>query len=131
MGPVDHQAAVIPQYHVVIRPHRAQLAGGGVSTLEHQHHMALGGDDLDLKTNVSIENSELKAEESITVDALTGDAGYNPDGEPVASVDKEVTIKYYSRYGSTKNITQVVFNKIILNYNEVAVRQTTRIEIEL
>ena len=44
---------------------------------------------------------------------------------------KEVTIKYYSRYGSTKNITQVVFNKIILNYNEVAVRQTTRIEIEL
>ena len=50
-------------------------------------------DDLDLKTNVSIENSELKAEESITVDALTGDAGYNPDGEPVASVDKEVTIK--------------------------------------
>lgn len=50
-------------------------------------------DDLDLKTNVSIENSELKAEESITVDALTGDAGYNPDGEPVASIDKEVTIK--------------------------------------
>ena len=50
-------------------------------------------DDLDLKTNVSIENSELKAEKSITVDALTGDAGYNPDGEPVASVDKEVTIK--------------------------------------
>ena len=44
---------------------------------------------------------------------------------------KEVTIKYYSRYGSTKNITQVVFNKIILNYNEVAVRQTTRIEIGL
>lgn len=44
---------------------------------------------------------------------------------------KEVTIKYYSRYGSIKNITQVVFNKIILNYNEVAVRQTTRIEIEL
>ena len=44
---------------------------------------------------------------------------------------KEVTIKYYSRYGSTKNITQVVFNKIILNYNEVAIRQTTRIEIEL
>ena len=44
---------------------------------------------------------------------------------------KEVTIKYYSRYGSTKNITQVVFNKIILNYNEVVVRQTTRIEIEL
>ena len=35
---------------------------------------------------------------------------------------KEITIKYYSRYGSTKNITQVVFNKIILNYNEVAVR---------
>lgn len=50
-------------------------------------------DDLDLKTNVSIENSKLKAEESITVDALTGDEGYNPDGEPVASVDKEVTIK--------------------------------------
>ena len=50
-------------------------------------------DDLDLKTNVSIENSKLKAEESITVDALTGDPGYNPDGEPVASVDKEVTIK--------------------------------------
>lgn len=50
-------------------------------------------DDLDLKTNVSIEKSKLKAEESITVDALTGDAGYNPDGEPVASVDKEVTIK--------------------------------------
>ena len=44
---------------------------------------------------------------------------------------KEITIKYYSRYGSTKNITQVVFNKIILNYNEVAVKQTTRIEIEL
>lgn len=50
-------------------------------------------DDLDLKTNVSIEKSELKAEKSITVDALTGDEGYNPDGEPVASVDKEVTIK--------------------------------------
>ena len=50
-------------------------------------------DDLDLKTNVSIEKSKLNAEESITVDALTGDAGYNPDGEPVASVDKEVTIK--------------------------------------
>ena len=30
---------------------------------------------------------------------------------------KEITIKYYSRYGSTKNITQVVFNKIILNYD--------------
>lgn len=44
---------------------------------------------------------------------------------------KEVTIKYYSRYGSTKNITQVVFSRIILNYNEAAVRQTTRIEIEL
>ena len=44
---------------------------------------------------------------------------------------KEITIKYYSRYGSTKNITQVVFNKIILNYNEVAVKQTSRIEIEL
>ena len=44
---------------------------------------------------------------------------------------KEITIKYYSRYGSTKNITQVVFNKIILNCNEVAVKQTTRIEIEL
>lgn len=50
-------------------------------------------DDLDLKTNVSIENSKLNAEESITVDALTGDPGYNPDGEPLASVDKEVTIK--------------------------------------
>lgn len=50
-------------------------------------------DDLDLKTNVSIEKSKLNAEESITVDALTGDAGYNPDGEPLASVDKEVTIK--------------------------------------
>lgn len=44
---------------------------------------------------------------------------------------KEITIKYYSRYGSTKNITQIVFNKVILNYNEVAVRQTTRIEIGL
>ena len=44
---------------------------------------------------------------------------------------KEITIKYYSRYGSTKNINKVVFNKIILNYNEVAVRKTTRIEIEL
>ena len=44
---------------------------------------------------------------------------------------KEITIKYYNRYGSTKNISRVVFNKIILNYNEAAVKQTASIEIEI
>lgn len=53
----------------------------------------LAEDDMDLTANVELANSTLNAEESITVNALTGDAGYNPDGEPLASVDKEVTIK--------------------------------------
>lgn len=44
---------------------------------------------------------------------------------------KELTIKYYNRYGTTKKISKIVFNKVILNYNEVAVRETTRIEIGL
>lgn len=44
---------------------------------------------------------------------------------------KDVTIKYYSRYGTTKTITQIIFNKVILNYNEVAVKETTRLEIVL
>lgn len=44
---------------------------------------------------------------------------------------KDVTIKYYSRYGTTKTITQIIFNKVILNYNEVAVKETTRVEIVL
>lgn len=51
-------------------------------------------DDMELTADVSIVNSsKLNAEESITVDALTGDAGYNPYGDPLASVDKEVTIQ--------------------------------------
>ena len=44
---------------------------------------------------------------------------------------KDVTIKYYSRYGTTKTITQIIFNKVILNYNDVAVKETTRVEIVL
>lgn len=44
---------------------------------------------------------------------------------------KEITIKYYNRYSTTKNITNIVFNKIILNYNENAVRQVARVQIGL
>lgn len=44
---------------------------------------------------------------------------------------KEITIKYYNKYGTTKNITDIVFNKIILNYNENAVRQVARVQIGL
>lgn len=53
----------------------------------------LAEDDMDLTTDVILEKSVLNAEGSITVDALTGDAGYNPNGDPLASVDKEVTIQ--------------------------------------
>ena len=44
---------------------------------------------------------------------------------------KEVTIKYYNKYGTTKEITDIIFNKIILNYNEPAIKQTTSIRIDL
>lgn len=44
---------------------------------------------------------------------------------------KQITIKYHNRYGLTKNIKNIVFNKIILNYNENEARQTTRVQIEL
>lgn len=44
---------------------------------------------------------------------------------------KEITIKYYNKYGTTKNIRNIVFNKIILNYNENAVRQVARVQIGL
>lgn len=44
---------------------------------------------------------------------------------------KELTIKYYNRYGTTKKISKIVFNKVILNYNEVAVKETTSIKIGL
>lgn len=44
---------------------------------------------------------------------------------------KQITIKYYNKYGLTKNIKNIVFNKIILNYNENEARQTTRVQIEL
>ena len=44
---------------------------------------------------------------------------------------KEITIKYYNKYGTTKNIKNIVFNKIILNYNTNEVRQTARIQIGL
>ena len=29
---------------------------------------------------------------------------------------KEITIKYYSKYGSTKNINRLAFSRMILNY---------------
>ena len=44
---------------------------------------------------------------------------------------KEVTIKYYNKYGTTKEITDIIFNKIILNYNETAKKQTISIRIDL
>lgn len=44
---------------------------------------------------------------------------------------KQITIKYYNKYGLTKNIKNIVFNKIILNYNENEVRQEARVQIEL
>lgn len=44
---------------------------------------------------------------------------------------KEITIKYYNKYGSTKNIKNIVFNKIILNYNQNEVRQFARVQIEI
>ena len=50
-------------------------------------------DDMDLNADVILEKAQLNAEDSISVDALTGDEGYNPYGDPLASVDKEVTIQ--------------------------------------
>lgn len=44
---------------------------------------------------------------------------------------KQITIKYYNKYGLTKNIKNIVFNKIILNYNENEARQVAGVQIEL
>ena len=49
----------------------------------------------------------------------------------IAGETKQITIKYYNKYSLTKNIKNIVFNKIILNYNENEARQTTRVQIEL
>ena len=44
---------------------------------------------------------------------------------------KEIKIKYYNKNGTTKDITDIVFKEIILNYGDIAPRKTTSIQIEL
>ena len=44
---------------------------------------------------------------------------------------KEISIKYYSKYGSTKEIDKIVFSNIITNYNQNEVRQVINLQIEL
>ncbi len=44
---------------------------------------------------------------------------------------KEIVIKYYNKYSSTKRIKNIVFNKIILNHNENAVRNFAKVQIEI
>ena len=44
---------------------------------------------------------------------------------------KEVTIKYYNRFSSEKNIRSVVFNEVILNYGASELRKTARVQIDL
>ena len=48
-----------------------------------------------------------------------------------AGTTKEVTIKYYSKYGSRKNIVSIVFPDIVLNYNELGLKQYGTIQINL
>lgn len=44
---------------------------------------------------------------------------------------KEITIKYYNKYSSTREITGICFSRIVLNYGEYAPREYGTIYIEL
>lgn len=48
-----------------------------------------------------------------------------------AGATKEVTIKYYSKYGSRKNIVSIVFPNIELNYNVLGLKEYGFIQINL
>ena len=50
-------------------------------------------DEITSNANVNVTGSQLKADGSITMDALTGDAAYNGIDKPETAVNKEVTIK--------------------------------------
>ena len=53
----------------------------------------LAQDEITSNANVNVTGSQLKADGSITMDALTGDAAYNGIDKPESAVNKEVTIK--------------------------------------
>lgn len=53
----------------------------------------LAQDEITSNANVNVTGSQLKADGSITMDALTGDAAYNGIDKPETAVNKEVTIK--------------------------------------
>ena len=53
----------------------------------------LAQDEITSNANVNVTGSQLKADGSITMDALTGEAYYDGVDKPEASVNKEVTIK--------------------------------------
>ena len=48
-----------------------------------------------------------------------------------AGATREVTIKYYSKYGSRKNIVSIVFPNIELNYNVLGLKEYGFIQINL
>ena len=50
-------------------------------------------DEITSNANVNVTGSQLKADGSITMDALTGDANYDGVEKPKAAIDKNVTIK--------------------------------------
>lgn len=53
----------------------------------------LAQDEITSNANVNVTGSQLKADGSITMDALTGDANYDGVEKPKAAIDKNVTIK--------------------------------------
>ncbi len=69
----------------------AVITGSGYGAIEGADVYA--EDDIDMAAKVSFISSALQAGGSVTVDALTGDAGYQSIGKPSADINKEVTIK--------------------------------------
>lgn len=69
----------------------AVITGSGYGAVEGADVYA--EDDIDMAAKVSFISSALQAGGSVTVDALTGDAGYQSIGKPSADINKEVTIK--------------------------------------
>lgn len=69
----------------------AVITGSGYGAIEGADVYA--EDDIDMAAKVSFISSALQAGGAVTVDALTGDAGYQSIGKPSADINKEVTIK--------------------------------------
>lgn len=74
-----------------VEDYDAVITGSGYGAIEGADVYA--EDDIDMAAKVSFISSALQAGGSVTVDALTGDAGYQSIGKPSADINKEVTIK--------------------------------------